>query len=188
MTTELLLFLGGLLVGVVALGFSLPKILHRLGLHPSYEGETHDLPGKRALIIATNHGVLNAPGESNGAATGAAASEMTHPYYGFLDGARAKAKNVVGPVNGGWTVAKRLLQHERRTDGGIEGGITGAMKETLADVVKREVGLKAGVLADPAIRQRLEAQEMETRADSIWGGTNEVQINVTAKRVLLIPE
>jgi len=178
----------------------------------------------------------------------------------FFDGARAKAKHVVGPVNGGWTVAKRLLQHERSTDGGSEGGITGAMKETLADVVKREVGLEGGVLADPAIRQRLAAQEMEaralsltmrrageearagqvardigslgkyrwadmvkneqdiamtalgsqglgwegpgfddthlertrawlsTRADSIWGGTNEVQLNVIAKRVLLIPE
>ena len=27
-----------------------------------------------------------------------------------------------------------------------------------------------------------------TRADSIWGGTNEVQMNVIAKRVLQIPE
>ena len=178
----------------------------------------------------------------------------------FFDGARAKAKNVVGPVNGGWTVAKRLLQHERSTDGGSEGGITGAQKETLVELVKREVGLENGVLADPAIRQRLAAQELEadalrltmrrageefranqmgrdigslgkyrwanmvkneqdiamlalgtqglgwsgpgfedtqlertrawlsTRADSIWGGTNEVQLNVIAKRVLQIPE
>ena len=27
-----------------------------------------------------------------------------------------------------------------------------------------------------------------TRADSIWGGTNEIQLNVIAKRVLGIPE
>jgi acyl-CoA dehydrogenase len=164
----------------------------------------------------------------------------------FFDGARAKAKNVVGPVNGGWTVAKRLLQHERSTDGGSEGGLSGAQKETLVDLVKREVGLDHGVLADPTIRQRLAAQELEarasqtardigslgkyrwanmvkneqdiamlahgtqglgwegpgfedtelertrawltTRADSIWGGTNEVQLNVIAKRVLQIPE
>jgi acyl-CoA dehydrogenase len=178
----------------------------------------------------------------------------------FFDDARAKAKNVVGPVNGGWTVAKRLLQHERSTDGGSEGGLSGAQKETLVDVVKREVGLENGVLADPAIRQRLAAQELEaralsltmrrageearagqttrdigslgklrwanmvkneqdiamlalgtqglgwdgpgfedvqlertrawltTRADSIWGGTNEVQLNVIAKRVLQISE
>jgi alkylation response protein AidB-like acyl-CoA dehydrogenase len=126
--------------------------------------------------------------------------------------------------------------------------------------VKREVGLEDGVLADPAIRQRLAAQELEaralsltmrrageearagqtardvgslgkfrwanmvkseqdiamlalgtqglgwdgpgfedvqlertrawltTRADSIWGGTNEVQLNVIAKRALEISE
>ena len=29
---------------------------------------------------------------------------------------------------------------------------------------------------------------LTTRADSIWGGTNEVQMNVIAKRVLQIPE
>ena len=29
---------------------------------------------------------------------------------------------------------------------------------------------------------------LTTRADSIWGGTNEVQLNVIAKRVLKIPE
>ena len=178
----------------------------------------------------------------------------------FFDGARAQAKNVVGPVNGGWTVAKRLLQHERSTDGGSEGGLSGAQKETLVDLVKRHIGLEDGVLADPSLRQRLAAQEMEaralsltmrrageetragqtgrdigslgkfrwanmvkseqdiamlamgaqglgwegagfedtqlertrawltTRADSIWGGTNEVQLNVVAKRVLQIPE
>ncbi len=178
----------------------------------------------------------------------------------FFDGARAQAKHVIGPVNGGWTIAKRLLQHERSTDGGSEGGITNAPKETLVELVMREVGLEDGVLADPAMRQRLAAQELEakalrltmrraaeearagqtardigslgkyrwanmvkdeqdiamlalgtrglgwagsgvdgtqrdrtrawltTRADSIWGGTNEVQLNVIAKRVLQIPE
>jgi acyl-CoA dehydrogenase len=178
----------------------------------------------------------------------------------FFDGARAQAKHVVGPVNGGWTIAKRLLQHERSVDGGSEGGLLGAQKETLVDLVKREVGLRDGALADPAMRQRLAQQELEaqalaltmrrageearagqterdvgsigkyrwanmvkgeqdiamsalgaqglgwegpgfddrqlertrawliTRADSIWGGTNEVQLNVIAKRVLQIPE
>ncbi len=178
----------------------------------------------------------------------------------FFNGARAQAKHVVGPLNGGWTVAKRLLQHERSQDGGSEGGITGALKETVTDLVLREVGLEDGQLADPGIRQRLAAHELETRAlsltmrrageearagqadrdigslgkyrwanmvkneqdlamtalgaqglgwagpgfsdvqlertraflttrsDSIWGGTNEVQLNVIAKRVLKIPE
>ena len=72
------------LVGVLLL--SLPTILHKAGLHPEYSGPTAELPGKRALIITTSHGVLAAPGETEGPATGVMASEFTHPYYTFLDG------------------------------------------------------------------------------------------------------
>ena len=72
------------LVGIVLL--SLPSLLHSAGLHPEYDGPTTKLPGKRALIITTSHGVLAAPGESEGQATGVFGSEMTHPYYTFLDG------------------------------------------------------------------------------------------------------
>ena len=72
------------LVGLLLL--SLPTILHKAGLHPEYNGPTAELPGKRALIITTSHGVLAAPGETEGQATGVMASEMTHPYYTFLDG------------------------------------------------------------------------------------------------------
>ena len=77
--------IAGAIAALLLLFVSLPTILHSFGLHPSYEGETHQLPGKRALIITTSHGVLNAPGETDGKATGVMASEMTHPYYGFLD-------------------------------------------------------------------------------------------------------
>jgi putative intracellular protease/amidase len=65
---------------------SLPAILHSAGLHPEYSGPTTTLPGKRALIITTSHSVLAAPGETDGPATGVMASELTHPYYTFLDG------------------------------------------------------------------------------------------------------
>ena len=77
--------IAGAIAALLLLFVSLPTILHSFGLHPSYEGETHQLPGKRALIITTSHGVLNAPGETDGKVTGVMASEMTHPYYGFLD-------------------------------------------------------------------------------------------------------
>jgi putative intracellular protease/amidase len=72
------------LVGVLIL--TLPTILHKAGLHPEYSGPSVNLPGKRALVITTSHGVLAAPGEIEGKATGVFASEMTHPYYTFLDG------------------------------------------------------------------------------------------------------
>jgi len=81
------LLTGGLII--VLLGgvlLSLPTILHKAGLHPTYSGPTVSLPGKRALIITTSHDVLAAPGETEGEATGVMASELTHPYYTFLDG------------------------------------------------------------------------------------------------------
>ena len=85
MKKKLLITLGAVAIFAATLVLSLPTILHGLGLHPSYEGETYDLEGKRALVITTSHGVLNAPGETDGDPTGVMASELTHPYYGFLD-------------------------------------------------------------------------------------------------------
>ena len=85
MKKKLLTIAGTLALGAVLLGLSLPTIVHGLGLHPTYEGETYELEGLRALVITTSHGVLNAPGETEGDPTGVMASEFTHPYYGFLD-------------------------------------------------------------------------------------------------------
>jgi putative intracellular protease/amidase len=69
---------------------ALPTILHKAGLHPEYTGEKVQLPaGKRALVITTSHGVLAALGETGGQPSGVMASEMTHPYYNFLDAGMA---------------------------------------------------------------------------------------------------
>ena len=40
---------------------SLPQMLNMAGLHPDYEGDVFEFNDKKALIIATNHGVLNKP-------------------------------------------------------------------------------------------------------------------------------
>ena len=86
MKATLIKILGGIVLGLGLLVLALPTILHKAGLHPEYDGEAVQLPaGKRALIIATNQAVLSAPGETTGDATGVMASEMTHPYYRFLD-------------------------------------------------------------------------------------------------------
>ncbi|MDB4543053.1 type 1 glutamine amidotransferase domain-containing protein [bacterium] len=83
------------LLGVLVL--SLPTILHKAGLHPEYHGATVELPGKRALVITTSHGVLAPPGETEGKPSGVAASEMTHSYYTFLDaGMRVDVASVKG--------------------------------------------------------------------------------------------
>ncbi|MDA9897147.1 hypothetical protein N9C93_01150, partial [Pelagibacterales bacterium] len=63
----------------------MPKILRSLGLHPEYSGKSYSLPGKKALIIATNQAELNKPGKTGGKATGAFLSEITVAYYDFLD-------------------------------------------------------------------------------------------------------
>jgi len=64
----------------------LPTILNQAGLHPDYkDSKTYRLEGKKALIITTSHGVLNAPGETTGDPTGVFGSEMTVPYYEFQD-------------------------------------------------------------------------------------------------------
>ena len=77
--------LGGLAMVAALVALALPAVLHRAGLHPDYSGPITELPGRRALIITTSQSTLNAPGETTGDATGVMASEMTHPYYNFLD-------------------------------------------------------------------------------------------------------
>jgi alkylation response protein AidB-like acyl-CoA dehydrogenase len=80
----------------------------------------------------------------------------------FFDNARALKKNVVGEVNKGWTVAKRLLQYERTSIGGIGGGTQQAAK--IEDVAKDYLGVDDGRIADSATRQRVIAHRMNDRS------------------------
>ena len=85
------------LMAITAL--ALPTILHTAGLHPEFQGEiAGPLPGRRALIITTSHDVLSAPGETTGDETGVMASELTHPYYSFL---QSGLEIDVASINGG---------------------------------------------------------------------------------------
>ena len=59
----------------------LPNVLNGLGLHPDYKGVSYVLPGARVLIVTTSQSTLG----SSGKATGVFASEMTAPYYVFVD-------------------------------------------------------------------------------------------------------
>ena len=63
----------------------LPYFMRALGFHPDYDGEKFDFNGKKALIVTTSHNTLNKPGETKGKKTGVASSELTVPYYEFLD-------------------------------------------------------------------------------------------------------
>ena len=60
---------------------TLRKMLQRIGMHPDDpESIDLDLTGRRAVVIATNHGVLDVDKP-----TGVFSSEFTVPYYRFLD-------------------------------------------------------------------------------------------------------
>jgi len=79
-----ILIAGLVLVGVIAfIAAFLPQILNLIGLHPHYDRVEYNLEGRRALVIATNHDTLGDP--ADGVATGVYGSELTIPYYEFID-------------------------------------------------------------------------------------------------------
>jgi alkylation response protein AidB-like acyl-CoA dehydrogenase len=80
----------------------------------------------------------------------------------FFDDARALKSNVVGTVNQGWTVAKRLLQYERTSIGGIGGGTQ--QVEPLEDTARRYLGECNGAIADPSLRENVIDHRMNDRA------------------------
>jgi alkylation response protein AidB-like acyl-CoA dehydrogenase len=185
----------------------------------------------------------------------------------FFDNATARKDDLIGQLNRGWTVGKRLLQHERSGQGGLgEGGggprrQRGAGGNMLADTARKYIGTDdSGRIADSSMRdtvaqfnmnqrsfaltqkrardenvsgktmgeatsifklygsslardtadlrchlmgtqghgwegEAFEPGELEatrgylsSRAITIYGGTNEVQLNIISKRVLGLPD
>jgi alkylation response protein AidB-like acyl-CoA dehydrogenase len=174
----------------------------------------------------------------------------------FFTDARASKQNVVGEIDKGWTVAKRLLQYERTSIGGIGSGTQAAV--AIEDVAHRYLGADVHVhamLRERIVRHRMndrcfalttrrameesasgrapgaassmfkyygteqnmrryelllaimgtrgvgwhgaefEAEELTTtrawlrsKANSIEGGTSEIQLNIIAKRALGLPD
>jgi alkylation response protein AidB-like acyl-CoA dehydrogenase len=87
-----------------------------------------------------------------------------------FEDALASAGDVIGGVDRGWTVGKRLLQFERSTHAGIntsgsQGGRTEENK--LPDIVKQYVSMTGNKLADSELRSRLIKNDMNTRAQQI---------------------
>jgi alkylation response protein AidB-like acyl-CoA dehydrogenase len=84
----------------------------------------------------------------------------------FLTDVRVPVANVLGKVNGGWTVAKALLAHERTMIADAFGGASGGGKSRGPAALARDaVGTEAdGRLADASLRHRIAQTEMDTRA------------------------
>jgi alkylation response protein AidB-like acyl-CoA dehydrogenase len=81
----------------------------------------------------------------------------------FFTDVTVPKENLVGPLGGGWTIAKRLLQHERSNLTG--GGGFGAPRQTLPDLAKSYVGADSqGRIEDTDLRTRVAQNEMDSRA------------------------
>ena len=87
-----------------------------------------------------------------------------------FEDAFASAADVVGGVDNGWTVGKRLLQFERSTHAGINiSGSQGgrAVESGLPDAIKRVADVAGGRIADAAIRAKLLCHEMNDHAQRL---------------------
>ncbi len=84
----------------------------------------------------------------------------------LFEDAIARRDDVVGPLNQGWTVGKRLLQYERSTHAGINiSGTQGRVAETpLADIIRRYAPDVHGRIADSNQRAALTRHEMNQHA------------------------
>jgi alkylation response protein AidB-like acyl-CoA dehydrogenase len=83
----------------------------------------------------------------------------------FFTDATAPKENLVGQLNGGWQIAKRLLQHERNGMGNRMGEARQAQRDDLLDFARKYVGLdETGRLADADLRSRLTLHKMEEQA------------------------
>jgi len=87
----------------------------------------------------------------------------------FFTDVKVPKENLVGPLNGGWSIAKRLLQHERN---GIGGGGSGGGSSSMfgvggspAAMAKSYIGVDdKGQIADSDVRSRVIAHEMDAKA------------------------
>lgn len=85
-----------------------------------------------------------------------------------LENVRVPLTNVVLGLNKGWTVAKALLGHERSMIADAFGGGGGGTRQkgtAAARLALRHAGASAdGRIADPALRDRIAQEDMDTRA------------------------
>jgi alkylation response protein AidB-like acyl-CoA dehydrogenase len=86
----------------------------------------------------------------------------------FFNDAKADKDEVLGELNAGWTVGKRLLQHERQSQTQASGGGGAAAKLSLQDLAERYVGRdQEGRIADPELRSRLAAHMMRAQSQRL---------------------
>ena len=91
----------------------------------------------------------------------------------FFAHALAAREDLVGELNRGWTVGKRLLQHERSGMESLLQGGTSEGKSKLSSIAKDYIGEADGKIADSAMRDQVLQYEMTQRS-----------LNLTKRRVI----
>jgi alkylation response protein AidB-like acyl-CoA dehydrogenase len=82
----------------------------------------------------------------------------------FFTDARAEKDEILGEINNGWSVGKRLLQHERAS----QTGVRDARPPEVDRIAKHYVGVDPeGRLADPDLRMRLAAHLIDSKAQAL---------------------
>ncbi|MBC7634193.1 MAG: acyl-CoA dehydrogenase family protein, partial [Acetobacteraceae bacterium] len=79
----------------------------------------------------------------------------------FLENVQVPQENILGRLNKGWTIAKRLLEHERK---GIAGRRTAKSEQPLEDIAKQHAGAAGGRIADPVLRDRIASFAIDAHA------------------------
>ena len=113
-----------LVIAVVALAIGViwvfPAAFHAMGMHPDYRGVRHRMAsGSKALIVNTSHDRLGDTGRK----TGVFSSELTAPYYAFLDaGMQVDIASIQGgrvpfdPLSFLWFIIAKVDQRSQRDD------------------------------------------------------------------------
>ena len=83
----------------------------------------------------------------------------------FFDNVKVPKDQLVGRLNGGWAIAKRLLQYARQNISA--GGFGGGSGPELEEVAKAYVGVADGRIADPDLRARIAGHRMDAKAFSL---------------------
>jgi alkylation response protein AidB-like acyl-CoA dehydrogenase len=86
----------------------------------------------------------------------------------FFNDAIAEKRDLLGPLNEGWTVVKRLLQHERQSQTGNRTASSGAKPTPIQEMAKEYVGTNEdGTLADADLRTRVTRHLMDAKAHGL---------------------
>ena len=89
----------------------------------------------------------------------------------FFDNVKVPKSQLVGELNKGWTIAKRLLQHERQMISGIGGNSAlGGTGTKLPDLARQYLGHQNGLIADPALRSAVCEHQINDRAFQLTMG------------------